>query len=118
MGIFDIFPTSKKEKPEEQSIDDLIIEAMKQVYDPDIHLNIYEMGLIYRFDHDSKTGNVDIDMTLTSPNCPAAQELPMNVKYSVEAVEGVNEATVTIVWEPAWSPECMTEEARLELGFL
>jgi FeS assembly SUF system protein len=92
-----------------------IIEAIKTVYDPEIPVDIYELGLIYDIIVDTQS-NVLIKMTLTSPACPSAQQLPSEVRYKVKAVAGVAEAWVDIVWEPAWSKDRMSEAARLSLG--
>jgi len=92
-----------------------IIEAIKTVYDPEIPVDIYELGLIYDIVVDAQS-NVLVKMTLTSPACPSAQQLPSEVRYKVKAVPGVTEAWVDIVWEPAWSKERMSEAARLSLG--
>ena len=94
-----------------------IIEAIQMVYDPEIPVNIFELGLIYEVSV-FPVNNVFIQMTLTSPNCPAAQSMPAEVETKARAVEGVNEVTVEITIDPAWSQEMMSEEAKLELGFL
>lgn len=88
-----------------------IIEALKTVFDPEIPINIYDMGLIYNIVISEK-GNVDIDMSLTAPGCPVAGILPQQAADVVALVEGVGKVTVTLVWEPAWSIEKMTEEGR------
>lgn len=93
-----------------------VVEALRTVYDPEIPVNIYELGLIYDIDVDNY-GNVDIDMTLTSPACPVAGTLPGDVQRKVQQVEGVQDVHVALVWEPAWSMDKMSEEAKLELGF-
>jgi len=94
-----------------------VIEALRTVYDPEIPVNIFELGLIYKVDIDDAQ-NVHIDMTLTSPACPVAGTLPDEVKTKVEDVEGVVGATVEVVWDPPWHPSMMTEEAQLELGMM
>jgi FeS assembly SUF system protein len=94
-----------------------VIEALRTVYDPEIPVNIFELGLIYKVDIDDDQ-NVQIEMTLTSPACPVAGTLPGEVKDKVEAVEGVQGATVEVVWDPPWHPGMMTEEAQLELGMI
>lgn len=94
-----------------------VVEAISQVYDPEIPVNIYELGLIYKLEVD-RDGMVGIDMTLTSPACPVAGSLPGDVEARVREVEGVNDVHIELVWEPAWSPEKMTEAARLELGMM
>lgn len=92
------------------------IEAIKRCYDPEIPVNIYELGLIYGV-HVDDGGRVLIRMTLTSPMCPVAESLPYEVQTRVRAVEGVSEAVVELVWDPPWDPSRMSEAARLELGF-
>ena len=92
-----------------------IVEALKQVYDPEIPVNIYDLGLIYRLDVGDE-GAVAIDMTLTTPGCPVAETFPGMVEYEVEKVEGVKSAEVEVVWDPPWTQERMTEAAKLELG--
>ena len=96
-------------------VKDQIIEALKTCFDPEIPVNIYELGLIYSVDVE-KTGAAQIKMTLTSPACPAAQSLPPEVKQKAEAVKGITSATVEVVWEPRWDPSMMSEEAKLTLG--
>ncbi len=93
-----------------------IIEALRDVYDPEIPVNIYDLGLIYEVDVD-EYGVVEIDMTLTSPACPVAGSLPGEVEQKVRGVPGVAEVHVELVWEPAWSMDRMSEDAKLELGF-
>ena len=95
--------------------EDAVIEAIATVFDPEIPVNIYELGLIYAIDlHDD--GTVKIEMTLTAPNCPSAQELPVQVKEAVEKIEEVSTATVEIVWEPPWDMSRMSDDARLTLN--
>ena len=92
-----------------------IVAALKTVFDPEIPADIYELGLIYKVDIKDDRG-VDIVMTLTTPNCPAAGDLPMMVENAVASVPGVGVVTVNLVWEPAWSPDRMSDEARLVLN--
>ncbi|MCW5908956.1 MAG: SUF system Fe-S cluster assembly protein [Chitinophagales bacterium] len=94
-----------------------IIEVLKTVFDPEIPVNIYDLGLIYEVNV-FPDGNVEIVMTLTSPNCPAAGSLPGEVEQKAKAVAGVKDVTLELVFEPAWNQEMMSEEAKLELGFL
>ncbi len=94
-----------------------IIGALRAVYDPEIPVNIYDLGLIYRIEI-AESGAVSIDMTLTAPACPVAGMMPVMVQEAVERVEGVGPVSVEVVWDPPWSPEHMTEEARLQLGLL
>jgi FeS assembly SUF system protein len=97
-------------------LEEEIIEAMRSCYDPEIPVNIYDMGLIYEIDID-KNGFADVKMTLTSPGCPVAGTLPGEVERKVAGVEGVTGAKVHLVWEPTWNMDMMSEDARLELGF-
>jgi len=102
--------------PAVPTLHDQVIEALKGVYDPEIPVNIYDLGLIYRVDLVAP-GTVEIDMTLTAPSCPVAGHMPGMVQSMVSRVEGIEEVTVELVWEPPWTPERMSEEAKLELGF-
>lgn len=97
-------------------IEEQIVLALKEVYDPEIPVNVYDLGLIYNVEFDN--GIANIDMTLTAPNCPIADDLLMMVKDRVEAVEGVSQVNVNLVFEPQWNKDMMSEEAKLELGFL
>lgn len=94
-----------------------VIEAISTVFDPEIPVNIYELGLIYNIDINGMN-DVRIDMTLTSPACPVAGTLPGDVERVVQDVEGIGGVNVELVWEPAWSPDRMSEAAKLELGFM
>ena len=100
-----------------QSLEDKVVEVMKTIFDPEIPVNIYELGLIYKV-RIEEPDQVYIKMTLTSPNCPVAESLPIDVESEVNALEEVSRAFVEIVWEPPWNPEMMSEAAKLELGFL
>ena len=93
----------------------MIIEALRTVFDPEIPVNIYDLGLVYRNDIDDR-GQVTVEMTLTAPGCPVAGEMPKWVADAVAAVEGVGEVNVCLVWDPPWNQDMMSEEARLELG--
>ena len=92
-----------------------IVEQIKTCYDPEIPVNIYELGLIYDIDV-QPDGRTEVKMTLTSPNCPAAQSKPAEVEEKVKSVDGVTDADIEIVWEPTWTIEMMSEDAKLELG--
>lgn len=92
-----------------------VIEGLKQVFDPEIPVNIYDLGLIYEVDIDDDA-YVDIKMTLTTPGCPVAQTFPGMVEQAVNKVEGVNDTSVELVWDPPWTQDRMTEAAKLELG--
>lgn len=94
-----------------------ILKRLKTIYDPEIPVNIYDLGLIYEVDVDDYD-NVEITMTLTAPNCPVADSLPMEIRETVKAIEGVNNVTIELVFEPPWGPNMMSEEAKLELGYL
>lgn len=92
-----------------------VVEVISTVYDPEIPVNIYELGLIYKIEADAES-RVRVEMTLTSPACPSAQQLPSEVRFKVKAIEGVTDAFVDVVWEPAWTKDLMSEEAKLALG--
>jgi FeS assembly SUF system protein len=92
-----------------------LVTALKTVYDPEIPVDIYELGLIYKVDVSDKK-DVAVDMTLTAPNCPVAGEMPGNVKAALETVEGIGEVTVNMTFDPPWTPDRMSEEAKLELN--
>ena len=98
-------------------IEERIVEMLKTVYDPEIPVNVYDLGLIYRIDLQDD-GALTLDMTLTAPNCPAADFILEDIRQKVESVEGVTSAQVNLVFEPEWDKDMMTEEAKLELGFL
>jgi FeS assembly SUF system protein len=93
-----------------------VVDAMRGIYDPEIPVNIYDLGLVYAIEV-GENGHVDIKMTLTSPSCPEAQSLPPMVEAEARTVEGVRTATVEVVWDPPWGPERMSEAAKLQLGF-
>ncbi len=94
-----------------------VIDILRTVYDPEIPVNIYEMGLVYGIDVDL-AGNVVVHLTLTSPGCPVAASLPLEVETKTLMVPGVNDAKIDLVWDPPWDPSMMSEAARLQLGFL
>jgi len=100
-----------------EALEKRIIEALRQIYDPEIPVNIYDLGLIYKVDIDDK-GVVAVEMTLTSPGCPVAQTFPGEVENAVRSVEGVSAASVELVWDPPWCPDKLSEAAKLELGLL
>jgi len=101
---------------EDDSLLQRVISGVREVFDPEIPLNIYDLGLIYRIDI-SADNQVAIDMTLTSPMCPVAGSLPGEVENAAREVAGVADVVVELVWDPPWAPEVMSEAARLELGF-
>ena len=98
-------------------IEERIIAMLKTVFDPEIPVNVYDLGLIYKIDLQDD-GEAVIDMTLTAPNCPAADFIMEDVRQKIESVEGVTSATVNLVFEPEWDKDMMSEEAKLDLGFL
>ena len=114
---------------EKTNIEERIVDVLKTVYDPEIPVNVYDLGMIYKIDvqddpsasqpapADGPAAIVELDMTFTAPNCPAADFILEDVRTKVESVEGVKAANVNLVFEPAWDQSMMTEEARVELGF-
>ena len=100
-----------------ENLRDLVIEKLQTIFDPEIPVNIWEMGLIYRVDV-LPINNVQIVMTLTAPNCPAAQSLPVEIDQKVREIEGVNDVHVAVTWDPPWDKSMMSEAAQLELGWL
>lgn len=106
----------KNESPKPE-MDQKVVEVLKTCFDPEIPVNIYELGLIYNIDID-KEDNVHIKMTLTSPMCPVAESLPPNVEAKVRNIADVHDAKVEVTWEPPWSPEMMTEAAKLSLNMM
>ena len=105
------------EAEEKLKIEERIVEVLKTVYDPEIPVDIYNLGLIYRIElHDD--GTLDVDMTLTAPNCPAADFIVEDVRIKLDGVPGVTEAKVNLVFDPEWDKDMMSEAAKLELGFM
>lgn len=98
------------------SLHERIVAALQQVYDPEIPVNIYDLGLIYRLEADEPSGRITIDMTLTTPNCPEAEALPRRAREYVQSVAGVKQVTVNLVWAPPWDKSRMPPEIRLALG--
>jgi FeS assembly SUF system protein len=94
-----------------------VVEALKEIYDPEIPVNIYDLGLIYGVDV-TEDGDVAVVMTLTTPHCPVAESMPGEVELRIASVPGVRDAQVEVTWDPAWDPSKMSDEARLELGML
>ncbi|MCI7398986.1 MAG: metal-sulfur cluster assembly factor [Prevotella sp.] len=101
---------------EKTKIEERIVDVLKTVYDPEIPVNIYDLGLIYKVDV-KDDGEVELDMTFTAPSCPAADFILEDVRQKVDSLEGVINTTVNLVFEPVWDQSMMTEEARVELGF-
>jgi FeS assembly SUF system protein len=94
-----------------------VVDALKEIYDPEIPVNIYDLGLIYGVDV-TADGHAVVTMTLTTPNCPVAESMPMEVELRVGAVPGIGTSEVNLVWDPAWDPQKMSDDAKLELGML
>jgi FeS assembly SUF system protein len=116
-AIFCLILRPDMEQEEKLTIEESIIKMLKTVYDPELPVDVYSLGLIYKIDLQDD-GHVDIDMTLTAPNCPIADFIFEDVRQKVESVDGVTSATVNLVFEPEWDPRMMTEEAKLELGMM
>ena len=104
-------------EPTPEQAREAVVEVLRTVFDPEIPVNIYEMGLIYEVVVGGD-GTASIRMTLTSPHCPAAEELPAEVETKARGVDGVTEVTLDLVWDPPWTPEMMSEAAKLELGMM
>ena len=107
--------TEPAEKTDKAELNSAVVEALKSVYDPEIPVNIYELGLIYSVNIDD-AGKVEIEMTLTSPACPVAGTLPPEVEGKVRSIPGVSECVVKVVWDPPWGMHMMSEEAKLQLN--
>ncbi len=107
-----------KDAVEEQRIVEKAVELMKTVFDPEIPVNIYDLGLIYRVEYEVPKKTLHVDMTLTAPSCPAADFLLEDVRQKLVSIEGPEKIDLRLVFEPEWNQDMMTEEAKLELGFL
>jgi FeS assembly SUF system protein len=125
MSVFDWFNKTEQNGAEAQpqalsaeELEERVVTALRTVFDPEIPVNIYDLGLIYGITVDAATGKVHVDMTLTAPGCPVAQTFPDTVKNAVEMADGVTAATVELVWEPPWTRDRMSEAVQLELGML
>lgn len=103
---------------EELRITERAVELLKTVYDPEIPVNVYDLGLIYRIEYDSTDKTLHVDMTLTAPSCPAADFIMEDVRQKLVSIEGPEKVDLRLVFEPEWNNDMMTEEAKLELGFL
>jgi len=103
-------------KPPRESLRESVIEVLRSIFDPEIPVNIYELGLVYDIDVD-EDNHVRVRMTLTSPMCPVAESLPPEVEQKVRQIPGVAHAEVDLTWEPTWNPSMMSEAAKLQLGF-
>lgn len=110
-------PATQDLSPEQKAIEQKVVEVLKTVYDPEIPVNIYEMGLIYGVDV-SPSGAVNIRMTLTAPACPVAESLPLEVESKVQSIPEVTTASVLLVWDPPWDRDRMSEAAKLQLGMM
>lgn len=106
-----------QENVDPQGLREKVVEALRQVYDPEIPVNIYDLGLIYKLDVDPM-GVVEIEMTLTAPGCPVAQTFPGTVEHALHEVPGITAAHVELVWDPPWCQDRMTDEVKLQLGLL
>ena len=99
-------------------LEDKIVEMLKTVYDPEIPVNVYDLGLIYRIELSDDLTQLDVDMTMTAPSCPMADFIVEDVRQKLESIEGLTSVNVNLVFEPEWTQDLMTEEAKLELGML
>ena len=99
------------------NIEERVVEVLKTVFDPEIPVNIYDLGLIYRIEFDEESRVLEVDMTLTAPNCPAADFIMDDVRQKLETISGIERVELNLVFEPEWGKEMMSEEAKLELGF-
>ncbi|MBQ0088475.1 MAG: DUF59 domain-containing protein [Prevotellaceae bacterium] len=99
-------------------IEEKIIDVLKTVYDPEIPANVYDLGLIYKIDYNAETRKLDMDMTLTAPGCPMADFIMEDIRQKTEAIEGIDEVNINLVFEPEWTQDMMSEEAKADLGFL
>ena len=111
----DLLTLARSRPSDSSELHNAVIEALKTVYDPEIPVNIYDLGLVYKLRIDDD-GKVDVEMTLTAPGCPVAQTFPATVEERIRAVPGVSDAHVEIVWDPPWEKSRMSELARIELG--
>jgi FeS assembly SUF system protein len=100
------------------SLEERVVATLKTIYDPEIPVNIYELGLIYAIEVEEAEGRVHVDMTLTAPGCPVAQTFPGQIEARLRELDGVEEVSVRLVWDPPWTQDRMTEAARLQLGLL
>ena len=106
-----------QKKQDKLAVEEKIIAALKTVYDPEIPVDIFELGLIYKIDYHEEDGTLDLDMTLTAPGCPMADFIMEDVRQKMEGIEGITTARVNLVFEPEWDQSMMSEEAKIELGF-
>jgi FeS assembly SUF system protein len=122
MSTFDWLKRAEAARPGSgattERLEERVMDALRTVFDPEIPVNIYDLGLVYGLDVDEAEGRVEIRMTLTAPGCPVAQTFPATVEDTVFSVDGVNDVHVELVWDPPWSRERMSDAARLQLGML
>lgn len=122
MSVFDWLKKAQQHEGEAtsdpQGLEGRVIAALRTVFDPEIPVNIYDLGLVYGLQVDEATGRVEVRMTLTAPGCPVAQTFPGTVEEAVRSVQGVDDVHVELVWDPPWSQDKMSEAARLDLGML
>jgi len=109
--------TEHRKEISKKDVEGLVVETLKTIFDPEIPVDVYELGLIYEINIDDDF-NVEIIMTLTSPSCPVAESMPEEIRQKVDDMWSVKSATVELAWEPTWGKEMMSEEAKLELGFM
>ena len=107
-----------QKKQDKLAVEEKIIAALKTVYDPEIPVDIFELGLIYKIDYHEEDGTLDLDMTLTAPGCPMADFIMEDVRQKMEGIEGITAARVNLVFEPEWDQSMMSEEAKADLGML
>jgi FeS assembly SUF system protein len=111
-------PKATLEFDDDASLEERAVAVLRQVYDPEIPVNIYDLGLVYALDVDEAEGTIRLDMTLTAPACPVAQTFPGEVEARLRELDGVEEVTVSLVWDPPWTQDRMSEGAKLQLGLL
>ncbi len=115
---FDKKSLNRMEENKKLAIEEKIVAALKTVYDPEIPVNIYDLGLIYKIDYHEEDGTLDVDMTLTAPGCPLADYIVEDVRQKLVVIDGVTSAVVNLVFEPEWTQDMMSEEVKADLGFL
>jgi FeS assembly SUF system protein len=111
-------PVPQGDDAGDATIRDRAINVLKEIYDPEIPVNIYELGLIYGVDTDEEAGKIDVTMTLTTPMCPVADSMPGEIEEKLRAIEAVNDVSVDLVWDPPWDMSLLSDAAKLELGML
>lgn len=106
------------EKIDKFKVEERIVEALRTVFDPEIPVNIFDLGLVYKIDYHEEDGTLDVDMTLTAPGCPLADYIVEDVRQKLEVIDGVTSVNVNLVFEPEWTQDMMSEEAKADLGML